>query len=63
MRPTDTNFDPKIDERLLAHRSNLIVCSRCLRLGVRTPVVQIISTRHRPLPLCRSCREQGRENL
>jgi hypothetical protein len=57
-------IDPKIDDRLLAHRSDLILCSRCLRQGVRTPVVQIISARHRLLPLCRHCRDNrpGRAN-
>ena len=46
-----------VDYGFLAHRSAKIVCSRCLKTGIRTPVVQIISARHRLLSLCRACRD------
>lgn len=43
---------------LLARFTGLILCSACLRLGVRTPVPQVISHRHRPRSLCPACRER-----
>jgi len=49
-----------VDYRLLAYRSVGIVCSRCLRAGIKTPVIQIISARHRLLSLCHACRESDR---
>jgi hypothetical protein len=45
-----------VDRIFLTYLSDLLLCSRCLRLGVRTPVRQVISPRHRPLSLCRNCR-------
>jgi hypothetical protein len=45
-----------IDRRFLAFRTDLILCSRCLRAGARTPIPQVISHRHRPVTLCRDCR-------
>lgn len=47
----------KIDLRLLSHITNLLMCSRCLRAGVRMRVRQLVSAHHRPQPLCRECRE------
>lgn len=41
---------------LLERLSALIVCSCCLRHGLRTPVPQVISPRHRPRTLCPDCR-------
>jgi hypothetical protein len=46
----------EIDRRFLAFLTDLLLCSRCLRHGVRTRVRQPISPRHRPLTLCRDCR-------
>jgi hypothetical protein len=45
-----------VDHRFLTYFSDLLVCSRCLRFGRRTPVRQVISPRHRPQTLCRDCR-------
>jgi len=50
--------EPTIDRRLLAHWSELLLCSRCLSFGIRRSVPQIISPRHKPRTLCRTCREQ-----
>ena len=47
------------DARFLTYISELMLCSRCLRKGRRTPIRQVISHRHRPLSLCRGCREQS----
>jgi hypothetical protein len=46
----------EIDWRFLRFVTDLLLCSRCLRHGVRTRVQQPISPRHRPLTLCRNCR-------
>jgi superfamily II helicase len=46
----------EIDRRFLSFLTDLLLCSRCLRKGVRTRIVQAISPRHRPLTLCRNCR-------
>jgi hypothetical protein len=46
----------EIDRRFLTFVTDLLLCSRCLKHGVRTPVRQVISPRHRPRPLCRDCR-------
>jgi hypothetical protein len=45
-----------IDRRFLSFVTDLLLCSRCLRHGVRTRLRQPISHRHRPLTLCRDCR-------
>jgi hypothetical protein len=45
-----------VDRAFLSFVSDLLLCSRCLRAGVRTPVRQVISHRHRPQSLCRDCR-------
>jgi len=45
-----------IDRRFLSFVTDLVLCSRCFRHGVRTRVHQPISPRHRPLKLCRDCR-------
>lgn len=42
---------------LLERSTNQLLCSHCLAAGRRTPVPQVISTRHRPRSLCASCRE------
>ena len=46
----------QVDYRLLENRSDQVLCSRCLKRGIRTPVVQVISERHRLQSLCRGCR-------
>jgi hypothetical protein len=46
----------EIDRRFLSFVTDLLLCSRCLRQGLRTRVRQPISHRHRPLTLCRDCR-------
>jgi hypothetical protein len=46
----------EIDRRFLSFITDLVLCSRCFRRGVRTRVRQPISPRHRPLAMCRSCR-------
>lgn len=48
--------DATVDYRLLQRLSHLLVCPRCLARGVRTPVAQVISHRHRPRALCPACR-------
>jgi len=45
-----------VDYSLMRRLSSLLLCSRCLRHGVRRPVVQVISSRHRVQPLCPTCR-------
>jgi len=50
----------EIDRRFLTFVTDLLLCSRCLRHGVRTPVPQPISHRHRLLSLCRDCRSAAR---
>jgi hypothetical protein len=46
----------EIDRRFLSFVTDLLLCSRCLRHGVRTRVPQPLSPRHRALTLCRDCR-------
>lgn len=41
---------------LLERLSHLLVCPRCLARGVRRPVTQVISHRHRLRALCPDCR-------
>ena len=51
----------KVDYRLLECRSEDLLCSRCLRRGIRRPVPQLLSRHHRPRSLCPACaREAGR---
>jgi superfamily II helicase len=45
-----------VDFGLLSRLSHLLLCPRCLRQGVKTPVTQVISHRHRLRTLCRDCR-------
>jgi hypothetical protein len=45
---------------LLRRFSDQLLCSRCLRRGVKSRVAQIISERHRPQSLCAACREESR---
>ena len=47
----------KIDDRLLRHATDLLLCSRCLRYGAHTRIQQLISPHHRPRSLCRACSE------
>lgn len=48
----------KISYRLLGKMSNLVICSRCLRDGVVTPVPQLISGRHSLTNQCAECRSR-----
>lgn len=50
----------KIDLGLLSRLTDLLLCSRCLRQGRRTPVPQVLSRRHRPRSLCSACRQVER---
>ena len=52
-----------VDYRLLSQLSDLVICSRCLQAGQVTPVPQILSHRHTPRTLCRSCAKPRRRNL
>jgi hypothetical protein len=45
-----------VSYRLLNKLSNLVICSRCLREGVVTPVPQLISGRHSLTNECADCR-------
>jgi len=50
-----------VSYRLLDKLSNLVICSRCLRDGVVTPVPQIISGRHALTNECAECRARNPE--
>ncbi len=50
-----------VSYRLLNCLSNLVICSRCLRCGVVTPVPQIISGRHSLSNDCAECRSKNPE--
>jgi hypothetical protein len=50
-----------VSYRLLNRLSNLVICSRCLRSGVVTPVPQIISGRHSLTNECAECRADNPE--
>jgi hypothetical protein len=50
-----------VSYRLLNRLSNLVICSRCLRSGVVTPVPQIISGRHSLTNECAECRARNPE--
>jgi hypothetical protein len=50
-----------VSYRLLNRLSNLVICSRCLRSGVVTPVPQIISGRHSLTNECAECRAKDAE--
>ena len=56
----DINND-NVSYRLLNRLSNLVICSRCLRSGVVTPVPQIISGRHSLTNECTECRAENPE--
>jgi len=45
-----------VSYRLLDKLSNLVICSRCLRNGIVTPVPQLISGRHALTNKCVDCR-------
>jgi hypothetical protein len=47
----------KPDYRLLRYSTDLLLCSRCLRSGLRTHIRQLISSHHKPRSLCRRCHE------
>ncbi len=51
-----------VSYRLLNRLSNLVICSRCLRSGVVTPVPQIISGRHSLTNECAECRSKNPED-
>jgi len=54
----------EIDRRFLSFVTDLVLCSHCFRHGLRTPIRQPISHRHRPRTLCRDCSAEdarGRE--
>ena len=53
----------KLDYRLLQYATDLLLCGRCLRSGVRTRVQQLISSHHRPRSLCRECSEADQLRL
>ncbi|MCH8059148.1 MAG: hypothetical protein IIA11_01685 [Proteobacteria bacterium] len=57
------NAHGKIDYRLLGMLSDLVICSRCFRAGKVTPVPQVLSKRHTPRSLCRSCIEPRRHTF
>jgi len=48
-----------VSYRLLDKLSNLVICSRCLRGGVVTPVPQLISGRHSLTNECADCRSKN----
>ena len=50
-----------VSYRLLNRLSNLVICSRCLRSGVVTPVPQVISGRHSLTNECADCRAENPE--
>jgi len=50
-----------VSYRLLNRLSDLVICSRCLRSGVVTPVPQIISGRHSLTNECAECRAKDLE--
>lgn len=50
-----------VSYRLLNRLSNLVICSRCLRSGVVTPVPQMISGRHSLTNECAECRAKNPE--
>jgi hypothetical protein len=52
----DSSFD-NVDDRVLTRRSDLLLCSACLRAGFKTAVMQVISPRHRLRQLCHACFE------
>jgi hypothetical protein len=49
--------DGNVDYSLVKKRSELFLCSACLRAGFSTPVPQVVSSRHRPRTLCAACLE------
>ena len=49
----------KVSYRLLNKLSNLVICSRCLRGGIVTPVPQIVSGRHSLTNECADCRAKN----
>jgi hypothetical protein len=48
-----------VDRRFLTFVTELLLCSRCLQSGIRTPVRQVISPHHRPRALCSRCRRHN----
>ena len=53
--PLPEHTDPKVDCSLLRRWSNLLLCSGCLKKGIRKPLAQVISARHRMRTLCPGC--------
>ncbi len=55
-----TLVQDKVDYRLLNRLSDLVICSRCFRLGTVTPVPQLISSRHALKNVCPACSAASR---
>ncbi len=49
-----------VSYRLMQRFSNLVICSRCLRNGVVTPVPQLISEQGTLTNECAKCRDRHR---
>lgn len=45
----------RVSYALMERFSEQLICGRCFRQNVRKPVRQVLSSHHRPLPLCRDC--------
>ena len=54
------NASRTVSRRFLAHFSELLLCSRCLRHGIRTPVRQVISRAPPPARLVPRVRDPAR---
>jgi hypothetical protein len=52
---TPVQTSRNVDLTFLCFLTDLLLCSRCLRRGLRRRVSQAISPRHRPRSLCRDC--------
>ena len=53
------SFAANVDLGLLERLTHLVICARCLRKGLKTPVTQVISHRHRLRTLCPACRAEA----
>jgi hypothetical protein len=58
----ESSVTDNISYRLLDKLSDLVICSRCLRHGVVTPVPQLISGRHALTNECADCRASQATN-
>ncbi len=50
-----TDNDPKVSYKLIDRVTDLLICSRCFRRNVRKPIRAVISSRHKPMPVCDEC--------